>query len=130
MLPLFDSVDHIHINVANRQDAEKWYAECLGFTRDAHFEEWVTAKGPLTLRNHDGSIHLALFERVEIQNTVIAFRVSATGLHQWVEHLLSKGIDVAPIDHDLSWSVYFRDPDGNPFEITTYEYDLFRTQKS
>ncbi|MBY4893897.1 hypothetical protein KUL25_14150 [Rhodobacteraceae bacterium N5(2021)] len=26
------------------------------------------------------------------------------------------------VDHDPSWSIYFRDPDGNRFEVTTYDY--------
>jgi sugar lactone lactonase YvrE len=25
-------------------------------------------------------------------------------------------------DHQVSWSLYFSDPDGNPYEITSYEY--------
>ena len=25
-------------------------------------------------------------------------------------------------DHEVSWSLYFSDPDGNPYEITCYEY--------
>jgi catechol-2,3-dioxygenase len=29
-------------------------------------------------------------------------------------------------DHDLSVSLYFHDPDGNPFEITTYEYQAVK----
>lgn len=27
------------------------------------------------------------------------------------------------VDHDVAWSLYFADSDGNPFEITSYEYD-------
>ncbi len=90
------------------------------------FEQWVTEKGPLTLVNSEQSIHLALFERLEIQNTVIAFQVTALGLKQWIEFLNVKGILVEAIDHDLSWSIYFRDLDGNPFQITTYEYQAFQ----
>lgn len=126
MIPKLLSIDHIHINVANRAAAETWYKDVLGFVRDPAHERWVTDQGPLTLANREGNIHLALFERPHIQNTVIAFNVSASGLKEWIQHLTSKGIDVAPINHDLSWSIYFRDNDGNPFEITTYEYKEFQ----
>ena len=27
------------------------------------------------------------------------------------------------VDHQLAWSFYFCDPDGNRFELTTYDYD-------
>jgi catechol 2,3-dioxygenase-like lactoylglutathione lyase family enzyme len=66
---------------------------------------------------------LALFASEEIQNTVIAFSAAAEIFFAWGEHLKDNGIPVKIIDHDLSWSVYFRDPDGNLFEITTYEYN-------
>ena len=128
MPPQLESIDHIHINVSDRLASEAWYRDYLGFVRDAAFEPWVTEKGPLTLTNPGKTIHLALFERAEIQNTVVAFKVSAQGLAQWIKHLGTKGIPVNAIDHDLAWSVYFRDPDGNPFEITTYEYSEFKKQ--
>lgn len=25
-------------------------------------------------------------------------------------------------DHQITWSMYFSDPDGNPFEITSYDH--------
>ena len=130
MPPKLEFIDHIHINVANRAAAEAWYRDYLGFVRDPAFESWVTDKGPLTLVNSDGNIHLALFERAEIQNTVIAFNVSASGLGEWIQHLQLEGIPVDPVDHDLSWSIYFRDLDGNPFEITTYEYSEFKNRSA
>ena len=128
MPPKLEYIDHIHINVSNRAASEAWYQDFLGFVPDPIFAPWVTDQGPLTLVNRDGNIHLALFERAEIQNTVIAFNVSATGLDEWVQHLTLKGISVVAVDHDLSWSIYFRDLDGNPFEITTYEYSEFKNK--
>lgn len=126
MPPKLESIDHVHINVSDRAASERWYRDYLGFVRDPGFEPWVTERGPLTLTNSEGNIHLALFERLEIQNTVIAFNVSAHGLAEWIQYLSSKDVPVEPIDHDLAWSIYFRDLDGNPFEITTYEYNEFK----
>ena len=31
--------------------------------------------------------------------------------------LVGAGIDVAPVDHLISWALYFNDPDGNGLEI-------------
>jgi catechol-2,3-dioxygenase len=31
-------------------------------------------------------------------------------------------------DHQVSWSLYFSDPDGNPYEITSYTYDQLGAQ--
>jgi len=123
MAPNLMVIDHVHVSVKNRNLAEQWYKDILGFERVAEFEEWASAKGPLTIGNAQGNIHLALFESEAIQNTVIAFSVTAENFFAWIEHLKDKDMQVKIIDHNLSWSIYFRDPDGNPFEITTYEYD-------
>ena len=122
-----ESIDHIHIYVSDRVESEKWYKSVLGLTRTSALEFWAKDGGPLTLQNSTGSIHLALFERPLKQYTTVAFKVSASGLHAYIEHLSFKGIKVKPVDHDVSWSVYFKDPDDNPYEITTYEYELFST---
>jgi catechol-2,3-dioxygenase len=126
MPPKLENIDHIHINVADRGAAETWYRDHLGFVRESSTDSLEAGKGPLTLVNFDGSIHLALFESTDIQNTVVAFKVSARDLVEWITHLSVQGIQVEPVDHKQSWSIYFRDPDGNPFEITTAEYKKFR----
>src|SRR6478736_378415 len=99
MPPKLEYIDHVHINVTNRTASEVWYREFLGFVRDPSFETWVTERGPLTLVSGNTNIHLALFERTEIQNTVIAFNVSANGLKEWIQHLSYKGIQTDPVDH-------------------------------
>lgn len=120
-----DGIDHIHIYVSDRTESEKWYAAVFGLFRTEHLECWATDGGPLTLQNRSGSIHLALFESSSIQNTTVAFKTSAAELLKCLEFLASKDIKLQPIDHRLAWSVYLRDPDGNPYEITTYEYEVF-----
>jgi len=127
MAPRLDGVDHIHINVSDREESERWYTEVLGLSRVRDLEFWAVDGGPLTLSDSSGQIHLALFESDQAQGTTIAFRVSAADLEQWIDHLAVNGIRVTPVDHQVSWSVYFTDDDGNRFEITTYEYEAFRS---
>jgi catechol-2,3-dioxygenase len=124
MPPSLDRIDHIHVQVADRAGAERWYAEVLGLVRMAEFESWAPGGGPLTLANASGSIHLALFERAsEPSRSTVAFGVGAAEFVAWRRHLESRlGAPLQPVDHDLAWSLYFTDPDGNPYEITTYDH--------
>ncbi|MBI3228677.1 MAG: VOC family protein [Burkholderiales bacterium] len=124
MAPTLINIDHIHLYVTNRIAAQAWYAEVLGLSPVPELLSWADDGGPLTIANADASIHLALFERAPQPNrATIAFAVTAAGLLTWQQHLGQVLSSVpALVDHQLSWSLYFTDPDGNPFEITTYEY--------
>ena len=87
-------------------------------------ESWASDGGPLTIANEAETVHLALFERpAQPCRSTIAFGVTAREFIAWREHLCA-ALEAAPNteDHQLSWSLYFTDPDGNPCEITTYEY--------
>lgn len=126
MIPKINGIDHIHINVSDRARAESWYTKVLGLSRVADLEFWAADGGPLTLTDDGGHVHLALFESSNIQNTTVALNVSSVDFAAWITHLAKHGISVKPVDHEVSWSLYFRDIDGNPFEITTYEYNQFQ----
>ncbi len=128
MIPKLISIDHIHLSVRDRALAEKWYKDVLGFTRITSLERWAVDGGPLTIASSSGNIHLALFENSEVQSTIVAFNVAANEFFEWMAHLDRKGIFVKAVDHDLSWSIYFKDLDGNPFEITTYEHEKVKAE--
>jgi len=123
MVPKLDGVDHIHVYVQNRPAAEQWYARVLGFGRVEALAGWSDGQGPLTLQDADGQVHLALFERAPQPNrSVIALRVGAAAFKGWQAHLAQQpGLAVTFADHEIAHSIYFSDPDGNPYEITTYE---------
>ena len=42
-----------------------------------------------------------------------------------IDHVHIYVRDREAADHEVSWSVYFKDPDGNPYEVTTYDYEDF-----
>ncbi len=126
--PGVQAIDHVHVFVSNRQDAERWYEEVLGFVRNKELESWAADGGPLTIQDADARVHIALFERpAEKCRSVIALGVNAAAFLDWKEHLSEKLNEPPHLeDHGLSWSLYFRDPDGNPYEITTYEYQAVK----
>jgi catechol-2,3-dioxygenase len=115
MTPKLQSIDHI-----------QWYRQVLGLHREKYLEFWAKDGGPLTIANNEGSIHLALFESESNQRTVVAFAVSGQEYLAWYSHLKNEGLQVNHNNHEVSWSVYFKDPDSNPYEITTYDYELVK----
>ena len=124
MAPPLLGFDHVHVFVEDRAAAEAWYARVMGLARAPQLESWAEDRGPLTLQDADDTVHIALFERPRQANrATVALRVSAPAFHGWRRHLASfPDLKVTVEDHALSMSLYFSDPDGNPYEITTYEY--------
>jgi catechol-2,3-dioxygenase len=128
MIPAFDRIDHIHLYATHRNKAEQWYADVMGFSRVRELESWAE-KGPLTLANSSGTVHIALFEApAQACRSVIALSVGAEEFIAWRQHLvdtLKRPVEAE--DHQLSWSLYFEDPDGNPWEITSYQHAVIAT---
>jgi catechol-2,3-dioxygenase len=124
MAPAIDRIDHIHVLVSDRARAERWYQDVLGLQRVPELEFWMDDGGPLTLKNATGTVHLALFERPNQPcRSTIALAVGKDAFLAWRAHL-SRWLGRPPElqDHQVTWSMYFSDPDGNPFEITSYDY--------
>jgi uncharacterized cupin superfamily protein/catechol 2,3-dioxygenase-like lactoylglutathione lyase family enzyme len=129
-MPALRGVDHVHVFVEDRSAAERWYAAVLGLTRTKELEFWAADGGPLTLQDATGTVHIALFERPhQDTRSTIALRVSGREFQSWRAHLQSiPGLEVAQQDHEVSVSLYFADPDGNPYEITSHECELARAE--
>ena len=76
MNPKLQNIDHIHVFVADRQEALDWYSNFLGLKP---LEKLISLpkSGPLTIKNDEGNITIALFKG-EPQNNrcVIAFKVT------------------------------------------------------
>ena len=118
------AIDHVHVLLTGA--AEAWYARVLGLKRMEHRVFWAGDGGPLTLANEHDTVHVALFERPPQKcRSTVAFGVSAK-LRAWQAHLRAcLGAEPRIEDHQLCSSLYFSDPDGNPYEITSYEHVEF-----
>ena len=125
MKPKLKNIDHIHIFVADRQEALKWYRTVLGLKPVKNLLFWAKT-GPLTIGNEEGSIHIALFKGEPKENrSVVAFNTSGKEFINW--HKKTNDVadgNIEVVDHSVSFSIYFEDPYGNPYEITSYDYEI------
>jgi catechol 2,3-dioxygenase-like lactoylglutathione lyase family enzyme len=118
--PPIAGVDHLHVYVADRPAATRWYARVLGLKPVPDLSGWAAGGGPLVVASQDRSLQIALFERPRQPcRSTIALGVAAPDFEPWRAHLLAC-LGKAPHfeDHGQAWSLYFDDPDGNPYEIT------------
>ncbi len=128
-LPSVTGIDHVHIYVSDRQQAQRWYTDILGYSKVEHLAAWAEGGGPLTLANPEHNVHLALFERASPRgSSALAFGATGSEFLNWHTYLGSKNIRLRVADHELAFSLYFEDPDNNAHEITTYEHELVRNE--
>lgn len=137
------SIDHVELVVSDRDVAIDWYRTVLGLERRHEFDEWIETGGPVLCSSDGGGTNLALFEgeRRAADDLSgfqrVAFRVNGDEFLAFVErseNLLLYDSDASTldqpeiVDHELAFSTYFCDPDGNRLEITTYDYDAVADQ--
>lgn len=122
-----EGLDHVAFAVQDVESSADWYVEVLGFERRyqgmwggtpvfvargktaiALFPARERRSNPSPSRGSNGFLHLAF--RADRENFLAAQR-----------DLTRRGIEFHFTDHEISHSIYFRDPDGIELEITTYE---------
>ncbi len=132
------SLDHVHVFVSDQYEAAAWYEKVLGLKIVKEHEDWAVGGGPLTISGDGGSSGIALFARPSeksVNQSTVAFGVSGEDFADFIGRLTDLGLANGKggsvmaeniSDHDKSWSIYFFDTDGNPIEVTTYDYELVK----
>lgn len=139
------SIDHVELYVPDQRQAAAWYREVFGLEVVERFQHWA-ADGPLMIATPEGPTMLALFAGEPGHRhgpspdfRRVAFRVDAEGFVTFLARLpelelpADDGALLTPedvIDHGESLSLYFEDPWGHPFEITTYDPERVRELSS
>jgi len=121
-------LDHVALSVRDVERSAAWYMDVLGLER-AYEEEF----GDVPAFVGTGDTWLALFPvgasepqpqpgGDTLSMLHVAFRASRADFDQARLDLRKRRIPFEFEDHEVSHSIYFRDPDGHELEITTYEF--------
>ena len=124
-----EGIDHVALGVRDIERSVEWYIEVLGFER-LHEGMWNGVPTFIGKANTE----IALFPaRSNAQSTPsthrdirmlhLAFRANRENFLASQRELEKRGIKFEFQDHEISHSIYFRDPDGHQLEITTYELE-------
>jgi len=132
-----EGIDHVALSVRDIERSAQWYIDVLGFER-LHEGMWngvptfigkgQTAIALFSLRDDSPAVARAATIdpptgriRPVAKMLHLAFRADRTNFLAAQRELKERGIKFEFQDHEISHSIYFRDPDGHELEITTYE---------
>lgn len=129
-----ESLGHVVLKVGDMERAEAFYRDVLGmsvcarrekpdmtfFTMGNHHDFAIAALGADADRPGKGSTGLAH----------VAFKIgdSIDVLREAKAHLDDAGVRTVPVDHEVTLSLYFEDPDGNGIEVYVDASDAWRDE--
>jgi catechol 2,3-dioxygenase-like lactoylglutathione lyase family enzyme len=122
-----EGIDHVAIGVRDIERSAKWYIDVLGFER-LHHGMWngvptFIGKGTTGVALFPASHETKSSTHREIRMLHLAFRADRENFLAAQRELQKRGIKFEFQDHEISHSIYFRDPDGHQLEITTYDLE-------
>ena len=130
------ALGHVVVRVTDRERAERFYGGVLGLPLCARFDEGGLKMAFFTLGNHhDFAVMEVTGEGSSRSETAVglhhvAFNIGTTldELREARARLESAGIATTPIDHEVTKSLYFADPDGNGIEVYVDASDAWRRE--
>lgn len=125
-----EGIDHVALAVADVDRSAEWFIDVLGFERlypgmwngvPLFIGKGTTAIALFPRQSRDIADSSGESERDELDMLHLAMRANRQNFLAAQEDLEKRGIDFEFQDHEISHSIYFRNPDGHRLEITTYE---------
>jgi catechol 2,3-dioxygenase-like lactoylglutathione lyase family enzyme len=119
-----EALDHVGVPVSDIDRSIEWYQRVLGLER-AH--EDISGSNPAVLAANGTGVALFAAKGEPSPAAMfrppahVCFRLSARGYESARAELEEADIKYEEFDHQVSRSMYIRDPDSHRIEITTYE---------
>lgn len=129
-----EALGHVVLKVRNSERAEAFYNGVLGLPIVARLEKYGMTF--FSLGNHHDFAVMALGDDAEAPPERapgllhVAFKIGndLDALREAKRHLEAAGVAVRPIDHGVTQSLYFEDPDGNEIEVYVDVSDAWKRQ--
>lgn len=128
-----ESLGHVVLKVADLRRSEKFYSGLLGLPVCARYDEHGMKMTFFSLGNHhdlaiaevSGAEH-APSDAAGLDHVAFCIGQSLDQLVEAKELLEAAGVAVDPVDHEVTKSLYFDDPDGNNVELYVDVSDAWR----
>ena len=130
------SLGHVVLKVKDRERAEQFYNGILGLPICARLDQGGFKMAFFSLGNHhDFAVMEVSGEGGSQSETAVglhhvAFKIgtSLDDLREAKAKLEAAGIVPTPIDHEVTKSLYFADPDGNGIEVYVDSSDAWKRE--
>jgi catechol-2,3-dioxygenase len=129
-----ESLGHVVLKVADLERSEQFYNGVLGMPVCAHLDEQGMKMTFFSLGNHhdlaiakvSGEEATAGEQAVGLHHVAFCIGTSLDELIEAKAQLEAAGIVPTPVDHEVTKSLYFHDPDGHNVEVYVDVSDVWR----
>lgn len=130
------SLGHVVLRVTNRERAERFYGSVLGLPICARLDEGGFKMAFFSLGNHHDFAVMEVSgeggrrSEAAVGLHHVAFNIGTTldELREAKAKLDAAGIATRAVDHEVTKSLYFEDPDGNGVEVYVDASDAWRRE--
>lgn len=127
------ALGHVVLRVSNRERAEQFYNGLLGLPICARLDEAGLKMAFFSLGNHhdfavmevSGEGSASGGNRIGLDHVAFKIGKSLDELREAKRHLEAAGVTPRPVDHEVTKSLYFEDPDGNGVELYVDASDIW-----
>jgi catechol 2,3-dioxygenase len=115
-------IGHVHLKISDMEQSAAFYRKYLGMKITERLEDTLVFMSAGEM-HHELALQavgksVATPNRQDVGLYHVAFEVpDRRALIRTYQRLKADGVAVYPIDHRISWALYFSDPDGNGIEV-------------